>query len=97
LARPAGTTTLRTETEWFKRPEPAPEVKSSEEEIITRIESLSKKKNASMAQIALSWMLHKPGMSPIFYFPLARVVLCFVFWDGSDGRGFRTDCRIEFG
>lgn len=82
LARPAGTTTLRTETEWFKRPEPSPQIKSSEEEIITRIESLSKKKGVSMAQVALSWMLHKPGTSSFCVFPRMHIlffVLSVVF------------------
>jgi 1-deoxyxylulose-5-phosphate synthase len=63
LARPAGTTTLRTQTEWFQRPEPSPEIKKSEQEIITRIESVSKKRGVSMAQVALAWMLHKDGAS----------------------------------
>jgi aryl-alcohol dehydrogenase-like predicted oxidoreductase len=73
LARPAGASTLRTQTEWFQRPEPPAEIKKSEEEIITRIESLSKKKGVSMAQVALAWMLHKDGA----FQPLPSLVFLF--------------------
>eukprot|EP01103_Thecamoeba_quadrilineata_P018344 TRINITY_DN6937_c0_g1_i1.p1 TRINITY_DN6937_c0_g1~~TRINITY_DN6937_c0_g1_i1.p1 ORF type:complete len:349 (+),score=67.64 TRINITY_DN6937_c0_g1_i1:60-1106(+) len=67
LCRPLDEKTLRAETDpyskicYFK-----PETKNNDAEIVNRVLSLAEKKKLRPAQVALSWMLHKPHVtSPI--------------------------------
>ena len=61
LARPVGTETARSKSiagTFFEKPR-----RESDKKIIARVEELAKKKGASMAQIALAWIMAKPGVT----------------------------------
>ncbi|OJT04999.1 Versiconal hemiacetal acetate reductase [Trametes pubescens] len=59
LTRPLGADTKRGQSDWFLKNYD----NSATENIVNRVEELSKKKGASMAQISLSWIMAKPGVS----------------------------------
>ena len=59
LARPYGTSTNRTETDTFGKKLYA-QTQESDKLIISAVERIAKKRNATMSQISLAWMLSKP-------------------------------------
>lgn len=59
LAKPVGTSSLRTETDFFLNVLGLKQVKEAEAAIINRVEEVAKKKGYSMAQIATAWILSK--------------------------------------
>ncbi|OSC96863.1 Aldo/keto reductase [Trametes coccinea BRFM310] len=59
LTRPLDVQSTRGSVDWM-----LPKYKTeATTQIVTRVEELAKKKNATMAQVALAWILSKPGVS----------------------------------
>lgn len=83
MAKPLGSTSLRSETDGFLKVLFSDEMRASEKEIINRVEKLAKKRGVSMAQIATAWCLSKHGIA---YLNCLLIYSCDC-----------TDCRSQFG
>jgi len=83
LAKPLGSTSLRSETDGFLKVLFSDEMRASEKEIINRVEKLAKKRGVSMAQIATAWCLSKDGKA---YLNCLLIYSCDC-----------TDCWSQFG
>ncbi|KAH9890406.1 aryl-alcohol dehydrogenase [Cubamyces lactineus] len=59
LTRPLGTESKRANTDWFIGRYKG----DATSQIISRVEEIAKKKGVSMAQVAIAWVLSKPGVS----------------------------------
>ncbi|EDO15015.1 hypothetical protein Kpol_400p9 [Vanderwaltozyma polyspora DSM 70294] len=64
LCRPVGETSTRFEKDQFMSIGNIKDINSSDEEIITRVEEIAKKRNTKMATVALYWVIQK-GCFPI--------------------------------
>jgi aryl-alcohol dehydrogenase-like predicted oxidoreductase len=63
LTRPWGTETKRATTDRYNK---TMYEKTGDRQIVEAVEAVAKARNASMAQVAMAWLLHRPGItSPI--------------------------------
>jgi hypothetical protein len=61
LAKPVGSSSLRSETDGFLKVLFSNEMKESEKTVVNRVEEIAKKRGVSMAQVATAWVLSKEG------------------------------------